>query len=62
MKTSLNLTWRLRIWTDSHGQDLIEYALLAGVLAVCAGVMVLGVASTISKIFSAVFDVMAAAS
>ncbi|MGA2185002.1 MAG: Flp family type IVb pilin [Bryobacteraceae bacterium] len=62
MKTAINLTWKLRIWTDSHGQDLIEYALMAAVLAVSAGAVVLSMTSGINKIFSMVSDVMTAAS
>jgi pilus assembly protein Flp/PilA len=61
MNTVFNLLWRLRIWTDSHGQDLIEYALMAGFVAVAAGAIMPGVASSISKIFSKVSSVMTAA-
>ena len=30
------LIWKLRIWKDTRGQDLIEYALMAGFVAVAA--------------------------
>ncbi|HEY1760245.1 MAG TPA: hypothetical protein VGG72_33030 [Bryobacteraceae bacterium] len=36
------------------GQDLIEYALMAGFVAVAAGAIMPGVAANISKIFSSV--------
>jgi Flp pilus assembly pilin Flp len=62
MKKIINLIWKLRIWTDNHGQDLIEYALMAGFVAVAAGSIMPGVASSISKIFSKVSSVMSAAS
>jgi pilus assembly protein Flp/PilA len=62
MKTILNLVWKARIWTDTHGQDLIEYALMAGFVAVAAGAIMPGVASSISKIFSKIGSVMSAAS
>jgi pilus assembly protein Flp/PilA len=62
MKTILNLVWKLRIWTDEHGQDLIEYALMAGFVAVAAGAIMPGVATSISKIFSKISSVMSAAS
>ena len=62
MKRIVNLLWKLRIWTDNHGQDLIEYALMAGFVAVAAGAIMPGVASSISKIFSKVSSVMTAAS
>jgi Flp pilus assembly pilin Flp len=47
---------------DTRGQDLIEYALMAGFVAVAAGAIMPGVASSISKIFSKVSSVMSAAS
>ena len=52
------LVWRLRIWADNHGQDLIEYALMAGFVAVAAGAIMPGVATSISVIFSKVASVM----
>jgi Flp pilus assembly pilin Flp len=61
MKTVVNFVWMLRIWTDSHGQDLIEYALMAGFVAVSAGAIMPGVATNISKIFSKVASSMTAA-
>ena len=61
MKTAINLIWKLRIWSDTHGQDLIEYALMAGFVAVAAGAIMPGVSSSISKIFSRVASVMTAA-
>jgi pilus assembly protein Flp/PilA len=60
MKTVVNFVWKLRIWTDSHGQDLIEYALMAGFVAVSAGAIMPGVATSISKIFSKVASSMTA--
>jgi Flp pilus assembly pilin Flp len=62
MKTVINLLWNLRIWADQHGQDLIEYALMAGFVAVSAGAIMPGVATNISKIFSKVASNMRAAS
>jgi pilus assembly protein Flp/PilA len=58
MKTVVNFVWKLRIWTDNHGQDLIEYALMAGFVAVSAGAIMPGVATSISKIFSKVASSM----
>jgi pilus assembly protein Flp/PilA len=60
MKTIINLLWTLRIWADDHGQDLIEYALMAGFVAVSAGAIMPGVATSISKIFSRVASSMTA--
>ena len=41
--------WMIR---DTRGQDLVEYALLAGFIAVAAGALLPTVASSISNIFS----------
>jgi Flp pilus assembly pilin Flp len=59
--TYLNVIWRLQIWQDDHGQDLIEYALMAGFVAVAAGAVMPNVAPSISRIFSKVTSVMAQA-
>ena len=48
------LFYRLIIWKDAKGQDLIEYALMAGFVAVAAGAIMPDVASSISQIFSKV--------
>ena len=60
MNRFTNLVWQLRIWKDTRGQDLIEYALMAGFVAVAAGAIMPGVASSISQIFSKVASVMTA--
>jgi pilus assembly protein Flp/PilA len=48
----------LPIWKDRRGQDLIEYALMAGFVAVAAGAIMPGVASSINVIFSEVNSIM----
>jgi pilus assembly protein Flp/PilA len=50
-----------RICKDDSGQDLIEYALMAGFVAVAAGAIMPGVSENISSIFSKVGSVMASA-
>ena len=47
---------------DRRGQDLIEYALLAGFVALAAGAIMPGVATSISTVFSEVASVMTSAS
>jgi Flp pilus assembly pilin Flp len=47
-----------RLAKDVRGQDLIEYALMAGFVAVTAGAVMPGVASSISTIFSQIGSVM----
>ncbi len=53
-----NLLLQLKIWTDRRGQDLIEYALMAGFVAVAAGAIMPGVSTSISQIFSKVGSVL----
>ena len=48
-------------WKDKRGQDLIEYALMAGFVAVAAGAIMPNIASSISTIFSEVASVMTGA-
>jgi pilus assembly protein Flp/PilA len=61
MKKLTNLAWSLRIWKDTKGQDLIEYALMAGFVAVAAGAIMPNVATSISTIFSKISSQMDAA-
>ena len=58
MKTLNTLIWKLRIMRDTRGQDLIEYALMAGFVAVAAGAIVPGVADSIKTIFGRVNGVL----
>jgi pilus assembly protein Flp/PilA len=51
----------LRMWKDRRGQDLIEYALMAGFVAVAAGAIMPGVSTSISQIFSKVASVLSSA-
>jgi pilus assembly protein Flp/PilA len=55
------LLLKVKILKDTRGQDLIEYALMAGFVAVAAGAIMPNVASSISTVFSAVGSVMSAA-
>jgi len=52
---------RVQLWKDTAGQDLIEYALMAGFVAVAAGAIMPGVATSISTIFSEIGSVLTAA-
>jgi len=58
MKKLSRRVWNLNFWKDTRGQDLIEYALMAGFVAVAAGAIMPGVASSISQIFSKIALVM----
>jgi pilus assembly protein Flp/PilA len=48
-----------KLWKQTLGQDLIEYALMAGFVAVAAGAIMPNVATSISTIFSKVSSVLA---
>jgi pilus assembly protein Flp/PilA len=62
-KTLLRLRiWQLGLWKETRGQDLIEYALMAGFVAVAAGAIMPNVASSISTIFSQISSVLTSAS
>jgi len=56
-----NLILKLQVWKNTRGQDLIEYALMAGFVAVAAGAIMPNLATSISTIFSKVASVMTAA-
>ena len=43
---------------DTRGQDLVEYALLAGFIAVAAGALLPGISTSISTIFSKMASVL----
>jgi pilus assembly protein Flp/PilA len=58
MKQLNLLILKARVWSDVKGQDLIEYALMAGFVAVAAGAIMPGVSLSISKIFSSVASAM----
>jgi pilus assembly protein Flp/PilA len=58
MTRLMNRVLRMKVWKDTRGQDLIEYALMAGFVAVAAGAIMPGVASSINVIFSEVNSIM----
>ena len=46
---------------DTRGQDLIEYALMAGFVAVAAGALMPSISASISTVFSSVGSLLSAA-
>jgi pilus assembly protein Flp/PilA len=58
-------TWqraaRWAFWTEEDGQDLIEYALLAGFVAVAGGAAFPPAAQSISSIFSRIQGILSQA-
>ena len=61
MKKLMNAAIALRIWRDTRGQDLIEYALMAGFVAVAAGAVMPGISTQISTIFSKIESLLTTA-
>ena len=61
MKRIQDFILKIQILKDSKGQDLIEYALMAGFVAVAAGSIMPGVSTSISTIFSKVASSMSRA-
>lgn len=58
----IRLTIRLKnLIEEQKGQDLVEYALLAGFVAVAAGALLPAISSSISTIFSRMSSVLTAA-
>jgi pilus assembly protein Flp/PilA len=51
----------IRVWKDRRGQNLLEYALMGGFLAVAAGALMPQVSGSIGTIFGHVSSVMTAA-
>ena len=41
-----------RIWSDQHGQDLIDYAMIAGFIAVVSGMFLPNVSKDVSRFYS----------
>jgi Flp pilus assembly pilin Flp len=58
----MDILYRLKRWRETHGQDLIEYALMAGFIAVAAGAALPSMGPIISTIFSKVAVQLAKAS
>jgi pilus assembly protein Flp/PilA len=51
----------VRLVKDRKGQDMVEYALLAGFIAVAAGALLPGISDSISTIFSRMASVVSVA-
>ena len=56
-----NMILKIQVLKDTKGQDLIEYALMAGFVAVAAGAIMPGVSTNISQIFSKIASSMGSA-
>ena len=58
MNRVIKLVVNWQIWQDRKGQDLIEYALMAGFVALAAVSIMPGIGSSINIIFSKVNSIM----
>lgn len=45
-----------RIWTDDRGQDMVEYALIAGALALAAVAVLPSFVTTVAQVISSIAD------
>jgi pilus assembly protein Flp/PilA len=61
-----NMNWlnsrilRLKFWTDCRGQDLVEYALAAGMVAVAAVAAMPQLSGTVNNVFSKIGSIITA--
>ena len=61
MKKLTKAVIALKVWKDKRRPDLVEYALMAGFVAVAAGALIAATSSSISTVFSKISTVMAGA-
>jgi pilus assembly protein Flp/PilA len=47
-----NKALRLQVWKDTNGQDLVEYALAAGMVAVAAVACMPSLSTTVNNVFT----------
>jgi Flp pilus assembly pilin Flp len=59
MTKIIETSLKLKIWKDNHGQDLMEYALMAGFLAAASGFTLPQIATSIQNVLSTVVTMMA---
>ena len=48
----------LQVWKDTSGQDLVEYALAAGLVAVAAVACMPGLSGTVNTVFSKIGSII----
>jgi pilus assembly protein Flp/PilA len=51
-------TFCLRFWNDTQGQDLVEYALAAGMVAVAAVAAMPALSTTVSTVFTKIGSII----
>jgi len=58
MKRIKDQLLRLRVWSDTSGQDLVEYALAAGLVAVAAVACMPGLSGTVNNVFTKIGSIV----
>ena len=51
--------WLLRLAADTRGQDMLEYALMAAMVAIACGVILPPVTPALSTVYSKLVDIFA---
>jgi pilus assembly protein Flp/PilA len=59
MQAPTNLIWKLQIYRDTRGQELLEYALIAGFLSCACGAALPDIGASVLVVFSKVLSVLA---
>jgi Flp pilus assembly pilin Flp len=57
----INLIWHMRLWKDTSGQDMLEYACYVAAVALMYAAVSPSVATSISTVFSKIAVNVAAA-
>ena len=58
MKRLQEQVLKLRLWKDTDGQDLVEYALAAGLVAVAAVACMPGLSGTVNTVFNKIGSII----
>jgi pilus assembly protein Flp/PilA len=58
MKRLNEFALRLRVWKDTGGQDLVEYALAAGLVAVAAVGCMPALSTTVGTVFTKIGSII----
>jgi pilus assembly protein Flp/PilA len=58
MPALIKTIWKLRIFRDTHGQDLLEYALIGGFLSCACAAALPDIGSSVLTVFSKVLSVL----
>ena len=61
VKRILNPIWSLKIWKDTRGQDMLEYALYVAAIGSLYAAISPEVASSVCSVFSKINDNMSSA-